>query len=276
MPRDYYSILQVNRRATSEEIQRSYERLSKLYDPERSKKRRAPERWEQIQEAYGVLNDPAKRAEYDRGSAPRRIPGFGGEESAVTRFLTSRWGLPSLAAFIGAVVIAAVLVAVFSGGDDDSAAVLGSPTPAVTAEPAPTTTPPPVEGEENTTASGLTIITIEEGTGDSPALGDTVVVNYTGWLASDNSQFDTGDGISFTLGQVIAGWNEGLQLMQEGGSARLIIPSALAYGETGSPPRIPPNADLIFDVDLLEVQPAGAPPEATTSPTATTSPEPSP
>lgn len=273
MPRDYYSILQVNRRASQEQIERSFERLSKLYDPERSKKRRAPERWEQIQEAYNVIGDPAKRAEYDRESNTRRLPGIGGEESAVTRFLTSRWGLPSVAGIIGTIVIAAVIVAVFSGGDDGGEAVLGSPTPTVTAEPTPTTTPPPVDGEEVTTDSGLTIVNIEDGSGASPALGDTVVVNYTGWLESDNTQFDANDNTSFTLGQVIEGWNEGLQLMQEGGSARLIIPPELAYGEAGRP-GIPPNSTLIFDIELLEVRPAGATPTAAGSPSPEASPSP--
>jgi hypothetical protein len=267
--KDYYAILQINRRASAEEIERAYERLSKLYDPSVSKKRRAPERWEQIKQAYEVLSDPAQRAEYDRTANPSRIPGFG-RETFVTRFLTGTWGLPTLAAIIGAVVIIAVVVGVFSGGggDDDAVADITTPAPL---SPTPGPTPPAVSGEETTTESGLTIITIEEGTGASPVLGDEVVVNYSGWTEADGRQFDSsydrGEPSSFTLGAVIEGWNEGLALMKEGGMARLIIPGNLAYGEAGNPGAgIPPNATLIFDVQLIEVLPAGEASSPTAAP----------
>lgn len=241
-----------------EEIERSYERLSRLYDPQHSKKRKASERWERIKQAYEVLSDPERRAEYDRSL--RGGGAVGTRQSAVTRFIESRWGLPALAGIFGVVVLAAVLTALLADDDGDGEAVLGSPTPTTDASPTAASTPPPVDGEEVTTDSGLTVITIEEGAGASPAMGDTVVVNYTGWLEEDGSQFDTGDGISFTVGGVIEGWNEGLQLMREGGEARLIIPSELAYGESGAPPRIPPNSNLIFDIELIEVQSADGTP----------------
>lgn len=276
--RDYYSILQVNRRASQEDIERSYERLSKLYDPEISKKRRASERWAQIREAYETLSDPEKRAEYDRSKNPRRLPGVG-EETAVTRFLTSRWGLPSIAGLISAIVIIAVVVALLAGGDGgDAVQNPSTPAPTNTGTPTPVSTPPAVSGEEMTTESGLTIITLEEGTGASPVVGDQVVVHYNGWTEADGMRFDSsygGNPRTFTLGQVIDGWDEGLALMKEGGKARLIIPGDLGYGEQGNPGAgIPPDATLLFDIELFDVIKPGETPAPT--PVATPTPTPAP
>jgi peptidylprolyl isomerase len=110
-------------------------------------------------------------------------------------------------------------------------------------------------GEEG----GLEIIDIEVGTGDSPEPGQTVVVHYTGWLADGtkfDSSLDRGQPFEFVLGagRVIAGWDEGLASMKVGGQRRLIIPPELGYGEQGYPPVIPPNAQLIFDIELLEIR----------------------
>lgn len=98
------------------------------------------------------------------------------------------------------------------------------------------------------------------GTGTEATLGRTVTVQYTGWLyhpsAAQNRgpQFDTGS-ISFALGTtVIQGWTQGIQGMRVGGSRRLVIPPALAYGSTGRPPVIPGNSTLLFEVTLTNVQ----------------------
>ncbi len=109
-----------------------------------------------------------------------------------------------------------------------------------------------------TTDSGLQYEVLERGTGgQSPSASDVVVAHYEGRFL-DGSVFDSsiarGQPAEFMLNQVIPGWTEGLQLMQAGDTYRLFIPSALAYGPGGSGP-IPPHATLIFDVELIEVNP---------------------
>jgi hypothetical protein len=105
--------------------------------------------------------------------------------------------------------------------------------------------------EEQVTDSGLRIFDIEPGSGDIPQRDSIVTVNYTGWLASDGTEFDSNDEAQFSLQSVIEGWTEGISTMQVGGTRRLIIPPDLAYGEAGRPPAIPANATLVFDVELL-------------------------
>jgi len=103
-----------------------------------------------------------------------------------------------------------------------------------------------------TTATGLQYLILKEGTGLKPTARDSVTVNYKGSLINGR-EFDSGDGISFPLGGVIPGWTEGLQLMKEGAQYRFFIPPQLAYGESGAGRVIPPNATLIFEVDLTKV-----------------------
>jgi FKBP-type peptidyl-prolyl cis-trans isomerase len=113
-----------------------------------------------------------------------------------------------------------------------------------------------------TTASGLQYKVIKEGTGASPTAEDTVLVNYNGTFTS-GEPFDDGENISFPLNGVIAGWTEGLQLMKEGSRYMFYIPSDLAYGDAGAGTIVPPKASLIFDVELIKVNPDVAPDEGT-------------
>ena len=111
------------------------------------------------------------------------------------------------------------------------------------------------EGVE-TLPSGLQYKVITEGTGSSPKAESKVEVHYKGTLV-DGTEFDSsykrGEPASFPVGGVIPGWTEALQLMKEGSKWELAIPPALAYGERGAPPVIPPNAALVFEVELLKV-----------------------
>ena len=107
------------------------------------------------------------------------------------------------------------------------------------------------------TESGLYYVHTQEGTGKQPAPSNSVEVHYEGRLM-DGKVFDSsiarGETITFGLGQVIKGWTEGLQLMKEGGKSTLIIPYQLAYGAAGRPPQIPAKANLIFDIELIQVK----------------------
>lgn len=119
--------------------------------------------------------------------------------------------------------------------------------------------PAKVTGPGTTLPSGLQYWDIKVGTGPTAAAGQTVKVHYTGWLTS-GKKFDSSVGgapFSFPLGggQVIKGWDEGVAGMKVGGKRQLRIPPALGYGEQGTPGGpIPPNATLIFDVQLVGIQ----------------------
>jgi len=127
-------------------------------------------------------------------------------------------------------------------------------TPA-TAEP----TKPPAKEKVVTTASGLKYVDLKVGEGPEAKTGKTVMVNYLGLLGDGtkfDSSYDRREPFPFKIGanQVIQGWEEGVAGMKVGGKRRLVIPPGLAYGEPGAPPRIPPNATLTFEVELLAVQ----------------------
>ena len=110
-------------------------------------------------------------------------------------------------------------------------------------------------------SDSVKIETLAEGMGRSPATGDTVVVHYTGWLENGtkfDSSRDRNEPFDFILGrgQVIKGWDEGVATMRVGQKAKITIPPALGYGASGAGGVIPPNATLIFEVELLEVRSA--------------------
>ena len=111
------------------------------------------------------------------------------------------------------------------------------------------------------TDSGLIYRELRPGTGTSPAVTDTVKVNYRGTLP-DGTEFDSSysrhEPATFPLNGVIKCWTEGVQKMKVGGKAQLVCPSEIAYGEHG-PPSIPPGATLVFEVELLDITPAAKP-----------------
>ncbi len=123
--------------------------------------------------------------------------------------------------------------------------------------------PAHAQGNVVTMAGGLKIIDIKVGTGASPKTGQTCVMHYTGWLYENgakgkkfDSSVDRNEPFEFAIGNgnVIRGWDEGVATMKVGGKRTLIIPPALGYGARGAGGVIPPNATLLFDVELLAVK----------------------
>ena len=108
-----------------------------------------------------------------------------------------------------------------------------------------------------TTDSGLMYRVVVEGPGEKPTATDTVVVHYRGSLVNGrifDDSYQRGEPATFPLDGIIAGWQEVLQLMTEGSTWEVVIPSNLAYGERGAPPSIPPNSALVFTIELIEIQ----------------------
>jgi len=158
-------------------------------------------------------------------------------------------------------VLAIGLVAAACSDDDedgDTTSELddGGPTATAAAEESADAGPPAVAGEPTVTDSGLQIIDIEAGDGDEAAADSSVTVHYSGWLEEDGTLFDSsvgGEPITFALANLIPAWQEGIPGMKAGGKRRLVVPPDLGYGATGSGV-IPPNATLIFDIELIAVQ----------------------
>ncbi len=154
----------------------------------------------------------------------------------------------------------ALLLACFAvmaaGCGDDGEESASSPT--ATETPAPTK--PQVDVPEGKLPTSLVKEDLKVGDGETATSGKTVTVQYVGVSALNGRQFDaswdTGEPFSFPLGQgqVIQGWDQGVEGMKVGGRRRLVIPPDLAYGEEGSPPTIGPNETLVFVVDLVDVQ----------------------
>ena len=164
-----------------------------------------------------------------------------------------------LLAFGGVLLVTVVIVLVAGGGDDDS----GESTTAATTptESADTEVPekPEVEVPEGAPPTELEVEDLEEGDGAEAEAGDQISVHYVGVDYETGKEFDSSyeRGEAFPLqlggGQVIPGWDQGLEGMKEGGRRQLIIPPDLAYGKQGQPPDIGPNATLVFVIDLVSV-----------------------
>jgi peptidylprolyl isomerase len=167
-------------------------------------------------------------------------------------------------------LLAATLALAACGGDSKNDETAATPAATETATEAPTEAPteaatpeatkPKVEVPKGKPPKKLVIKDIKKGTGKEATDGSTVSVQYVGVLYDGGKQFDAswdrGEPFSFPLGagQVIQGWDEGVKGMKVGGRRELIIPPDLGYGEQGAGADIPPNATLIFVVDLVDVQ----------------------
>lgn len=179
-----------------------------------------------------------------------------------------------------AVIVVGVLVGLLvthwpsaSGAKGKAAATAAhcAPTPTTPVGPVPAQTPdptpPPVSAKPVSGQQGLQYIDITVGCGNTAQSGDTVTVQYTGWLQSNGKMFDSSllhggtfqipSALDSSSPQVIQGWNIGLDGMKIGGTRRLIIPPSLGYGPAGSPPTIPANATLIFDITLVSIDQTG-------------------
>jgi FKBP-type peptidyl-prolyl cis-trans isomerase len=255
--KDYYAILQVSRNAKSEDIEKAYKRLSAAYDPSTSNKKRAAQRHADVAAAYAVLRDARRRKQYDRQLASD-IASAGSMRPADG--LSNRFVLLGSGIIFTTVLVILGLVLLLGGGSGSSDSVANvSPTATSAATPAqtPPASPPAVSGTPTTLADGLQYIIVTPGTGNPVATGDAATVQYTGWLQDTGALFDSsyssGQPFTFTIGagNVIKGWDEGVVGMLPGETRRLIIPSALGYGDAGSPPKIPGGTTLVFDILLL-------------------------
>ena len=172
--------------------------------------------------------------------------------------------------FLVSTLVAAVVASALTGCGGDNAqtstettTTTSSSTPTATSSTSSAASKPgemPVVNPAKLTSnpSGLQYEDVVAGNGPSPQSGQQVQVHYTGWLTNGkkfDSSLDRGEPFTFTIGQgqVIKGWDEGVATMKTGGTRILVIPAAMAYGERGAGADIPPNSNLVFQVQLLGV-----------------------
>ncbi|HEX3152163.1 MAG TPA: FKBP-type peptidyl-prolyl cis-trans isomerase [Gemmataceae bacterium] len=163
----------------------------------------------------------------------------------------------------GATVGGASAVAALAVHFGDVLGITVNPAPPIVTPPTPTPTdagmtntmPSATDPNWVTGANGLKTWDVVTGSGTPVAAGDSITIFYTGWLASNGTKFDSRRSpsapITFSLSGLIQGWQQGIPGMKPGGIRRLYIPAALGYGAAGSPPNIPANADLIFEIKLI-------------------------
>jgi peptidylprolyl isomerase len=157
------------------------------------------------------------------------------------------------------IVACAALAIAGCGGDDDTSSDSTGASEATTAEAPAMKTKPKVSVPSGAPPAQLEIKELEEGTGVEAKSGDQVTVQYVGVNYKNGKEFDSSwsrnEPFPFTLGagEVIPGWDQGVEGMKVGGRRELIIPPELGYGESGYPPAIPPNETLVFVIDLLKI-----------------------
>jgi peptidylprolyl isomerase len=153
---------------------------------------------------------------------------------------------------------AAIAIAGCGGGDSTTGSETAESAPAA-AESSATTKKPVVKSPKGAPPKQLEVKDLVEGSGEEAKSGDEITVDYVGVDYKSGKEFDSSwsrnEPFTFTLGagEVIPGWDQGVEGMKVGGRRELIIPPELGYGQTGSPPAIPPNETLIFVIDLREV-----------------------
>jgi peptidylprolyl isomerase len=165
--------------------------------------------------------------------------------------------------FLAIVVCAGLAIAGCGGSDNSSAESSESSSTAATTSESPAAaakTKPKVTVPKGAPPKELEVKELEEGTGAEAKAGDKVIVQYVGVNYKNGKEFDSSwsrnepFGFSLGAGEVIPGWDQGVEGMKVGGRRELIIPPELAYGEAGAPPAIGPNETLVFVIDLLEVR----------------------
>ncbi len=268
--KDYYAILQVDRDAKLEDIERAYKRLSGMFDPQKTRKKHSSQRRAAISAAYEVLRDPRRRRQYDVQilASPATAANKFRARILSDRFMILCGGIITISILVVLTVV--VLRLIGSGGKAQEVVAQASPTSAfasTTPTPigqtpgvTPPASPPSVNGDVITTADGLQYIVVRKGTGDIVTAGEDVTVNYSVWLQDTGQLFDSSFNpgrtpLVFALGygKVIKGWDEGLVGMRIGELRRLIIPPELAYGSFRQN-QIPANSTLIYDVEMLSAE----------------------